>query len=415
VFSRSGFTNGYFENKLGSKMFGTRSHDDVLAADSKTLKSLENLYKKPLKRVGLDFDFKLFGNGSAVLKVSDGIFSAEVFADNAFKGEKLSLDKESAKKNLCKTGDTPYYLRSLEFSNSDSMMLPLSTVNALRREVIDVISKKRRELKPIEFNDNFEFEKVKNEIKKPDIFVRVNDISQLPKDKLNEVTAVLLPLEKITEKDVEFLGGKLVAQLPRVKFFSEEKVLQKLKQVRLLGVKRAVISNIGDILLCKEANVEAIGGFGLNVTNSLSVKKYAQLGLSAVTLSPELTITKMREISPHTNVGIIAYGNLPLMVTRNCPAKNTVSCEKCKSGNRVLVDRKNVKFPVMCGLGYSEILNSTPIYLADKTNELLFNDFMILYFTTESEKEVSEIIDEYAYKHTKRENITRGLYYRGSF
>ena len=37
VFSRSGFTDGYFENKRGKEMFGIRTKDDVTAADGATL------------------------------------------------------------------------------------------------------------------------------------------------------------------------------------------------------------------------------------------------------------------------------------------------------------------------------------------------------------------------------------------
>ena len=45
VFSRSGFTDGYYRNKLGYDMFGIRRKDDVTAA-SGVLKKLEKLYEK---------------------------------------------------------------------------------------------------------------------------------------------------------------------------------------------------------------------------------------------------------------------------------------------------------------------------------------------------------------------------------
>ena len=42
VFSRSGFTQGFFDGKLGPEMFGSRLKEDVLAGQ-KVLKSLNDL------------------------------------------------------------------------------------------------------------------------------------------------------------------------------------------------------------------------------------------------------------------------------------------------------------------------------------------------------------------------------------
>jgi putative protease len=40
VFSRSGFTSGYFDNNRSRDMFGTRKKEDVTAASSEVLKKL---------------------------------------------------------------------------------------------------------------------------------------------------------------------------------------------------------------------------------------------------------------------------------------------------------------------------------------------------------------------------------------
>ena len=46
-------------------------------------------------------------------------------------------------------------------------------------------------------------------------------------------------------------------------------------------------------------------------------------------LSFELTIDEANQINSE-DTGIIAYGRLPLMLTRNCPVKNNIGCEKCR-------------------------------------------------------------------------------------
>lgn len=48
VFSRSGFTDGYFTGKLGPGMFGTRQKEDVTAASPALLKDLRGFMpRKP--------------------------------------------------------------------------------------------------------------------------------------------------------------------------------------------------------------------------------------------------------------------------------------------------------------------------------------------------------------------------------
>ena len=45
VFSRSGFTDGYFSGKISGEMFGVRSKEDVLSAPP-VLRELESLYRR---------------------------------------------------------------------------------------------------------------------------------------------------------------------------------------------------------------------------------------------------------------------------------------------------------------------------------------------------------------------------------
>ena len=82
------------------------------------------------------------------------------------------------------------------------------------------------------------------------------------------------------------------------------------------------------------------------------------------------------------------------MLFKNCPVKNGKTCEECKQ-NGSITDRKGIEFPIRCRMGYSELLNSVPLWLADKQNLFSAVDFQILYFTNESSAEVCKIISDY--------------------
>ena len=59
------------------------------------------------------------------------------------------------------------------------------------------------------------------------------------------------------------------------------------------------------------------------------------------------------------------------------------------------------------------MLNSVPVWLADRKAELAALDFLTLYFTDETAAQAEEIINAYINGGAPCEKYTRGLYYRG--
>ena len=136
------------------------------------------------------------------------------------------------------------------------------------------------------------------------------------------------------------------------------------------------------------------------------------MGADEITLSCEMLLSDISRLSSPVPTGIIAYGKLPLMLYRCCPVKNGKSCKEC-GGNGTVTDRKGVVFPIQCGKTYSEMLNSVPVWLADRKAELAPLDFLTLYFTDETAAQAEELINAYINGGAPCEKYTRGLYYRG--
>ena len=413
IFSRSGFTDGYYTGKKGKDMFGIRQKQDVISADSKVLSSLSSLYKNERQSVAINLHFSLTED-KATLVATDGSHTVECESFSAEPAKNLPTDKDSAFKNLSKTGGTPFFVKSFTFENSSSMFMPISAINELRREVLRLLAEKRSETVSINFNDvqvtDFESHTMATV---PKLYMRFRRFSDITEKAIKNADLIILPIGEITAETTDKFGDKLTCELPRGKFSNENAIFEKLCELKKAGLKTAIVSNIGDILLCKKAGVEAIGGFGLNISNSVSLDSYKKLGLRETLVSFELTLKKVASLSGTLPRGIIAYGHLPLMLTVNCPAANTVGCGKCNK-RRFITDRMGKKFPVVCSNGCSEILNCQPLYLADKLSDVSGCDFMLLYFTIENKNEIDEIIDNYTQNFKKRENITRGLCYRGS-
>ena len=107
----------------------------------------------------------------------------------------------------------------------------------------------------------------------------------------------------------------------------------------------------------------------------------------------------------------MAYGRIPLMLTRNCPVKNRLTCAECGKSS-FLVDRMGVEFPVRCKNGCSYIFNSRHLWLADKQSDIRNCDFVLLYFTTETKEQAEKVVADFISGKTADGEFTRGLYYK---
>ncbi|MBQ1620640.1 MAG: U32 family peptidase, partial [Oscillospiraceae bacterium] len=89
--------------------------------------------------------------------------------------------------------------------------------------------------------------------------------------------------------------------------------------------------------MAQQAGLIVHGGPTLNVTNTLSLETYEDLGLADTTLSFELPVKMGSKLGGKKPRGILAYGRLPLMQFRSCPARGEKGCGSC-AGRPELVD-----------------------------------------------------------------------------
>ena len=93
---------------------------------------------------------------------------------------------------------------------------------------------------------------------------------------------------------------------------------------------------------------------------------------------------------------------------RVCPHKAAVGCDKC-GGNGVIKDRLSKEFSLLCKKDYTALLNTVPISLSGKE---LAVDFITLYFTKESSKQIKDVLDDFIKGNEPTYPHTKGLYFR---
>ena len=204
--------------------------------------------------------------------------------------------------------------------------------------------------------------------------------------------------------------SRFILQPPRF-VPDEEKLKAKLELLCKKGFNKLLCENPAHIRIGKALGFELCGGMDLHTSNSVSTEFFRNDGIIDILLSPELTLKQASALNTGFHTGVYAYGKLSAMLMRQCPIKNEIGCKKCTSS---LTDRTKRKFPVLCSGSYTELLNSVPVWMADKLHELHGCGYILIDFTDEAPAEVIRI--SYAYRNGadyKPEAFTRGLLYRG--
>ncbi len=411
VFSRSGFTDGYLNNKRDINMFGIRTESDA-AASQDVLKELRTLYRNELPRVPVDMSLHM--SSPSELKVNDGSREVTATGASARKAAAVPTDIISARKSLEKTGGTPFILRDLAFSNEKGLMLHAAELNSMRREALDALLSLRGTVSPhIRAGEIPKMTpKGRNKNKETAIWLRFANKEQL--FDCDEAQMIILPLYETANDPhlIEKYGERLCAEIPPLIFGrkEEEKTASVLERLKKYGLSHLMCENLGAVSLAADKGFILHGGYALNIMNTGALNEYKAMGLYDATLSFEMPMAAAVRVTGDIPAGLIAYGYLPLMHFRVCPAMGKEGCGVCM-GTAVITDRTGAKFRIMCqDRKYSVMYNSVPLYIFDR--EGLDMDFLTLYFTSESAENCRDIFTKAILKEEAPAQKTRGMYFK---
>lgn len=404
LFSRSGFTKGYFEARLGRDMFGSRQKENVTSATAELLKKYAKEFEREKGLYRVDFCFTAFEGEyptlSARAENQTVYIKGKSLCERAL-NKPLTCDK--LKEQLSKCGGTVFYSGEIECDIGENVSIPVSVINSLRREALEALSEKITSREDYAINEA-SFEASDRVCKKKKTYLCFYDIQSIPES--IEYDRLFLPFN--TDNDIIEKYGCGV-MLPRGAFGNAQELCEKLKKS---SAKYVLCNTVDAVAIAENAGKEIIGGPFLNIYNSISLSQLKAFGIGETTLSYELTLAQIASLKSDVQRGVVVYGRIPLMLTRNCPVKNGKSCSACK-GKSSLTDRKGIEFPVRCQNSFSELLNSRPVYMLDRLDEIKNTDFNMLVFTTEEKAEVRDILNSYKNSKSASGEFTRGLYYRG--
>jgi putative protease len=398
IFSRGGFTQGYYDRKINSSMLGIRSEEEKHVSKT-TLFSSEKIDEiKPIK-YPISAYAKINHNEPMELTLSLGKTTVKAYGDTPERAINAPLSLEGAKKNLSKFGASTFELIALDVDIDENVIVPISSLNALRRDATSLLEEALGKAK----KERVGFEKYlpkssksEKKVLKTARFYKAEQITDQARDFFD---IIYLPLQNYNGE----CNGIILS--PVILDSEAQKIESMLASAKENGAKYAMVGNLGALELAKKFGFKIHGDFRFNVYNSESVAKLEALGIENIILSPELTLPQIRDIKGDTST--IIYGRIPLMLLEKCVASEVTSCDHCAKGIANITDRRGISFPILREFEHRNVIyNSAPTYMADKESELsragITNRHFV--FSTETPNEVDYIISCHKNQSSAKEN-----------
>ena len=273
--------------------------DEVFLTSSKYIsdwiaKDIENNPRK----VMLTGSIILHKNEEIVFKVSDGINDIVLKGAVVAEAKNRPLTKDSIIEKITKLGGTVYKFRKLDCNLDDDVFVPLTVLNELRREAIDILNAKR---------ENIESKIVEKEYHR-----------EVPIFEKENATNICVFKDVDVDKSTKYQNIYSYQENTRyLRAFPN--VINQYPNDLDLSLKPILVGEIGGLNL---TNIHT--DYSLNVVNSYTVAFLHSLGVKKITLSYEMTrsqiknlIDKYQERYGNTpNVEVIVYGYIKIMTLK---------------------------------------------------------------------------------------------------
>ncbi len=354
---------------------------------------------------------------------------------------KLPATEDSVKKQLGKTGNESFFFEQLDIILEDAVFLPNGLLNELRRNALSALEQKiqecfRREdvrvyCEPSNTSDAagkmMYTDCLVSTREQADAAVQISSVRRVYLDLFSVQTEELYRFAK----ELRETGKEVWFALPRI---CRGATLERLKR-DLPTIADAfdgyLVRNYEMLALLKETEYfvpeNCVLDYTMYVMNREAKAFYKELlgeTTGLFTVPQELSEGEMKRLGI-SDMTLVVYGRIPLMVSAHCIEKNTGICKKGTGSEQTtpfLIDRVGKKLPVKqnCRDCYNLIYNPECLSLLDKGEAIAeLSPYAVRFdFTEEGSEEVSRSLFLWENGHDagQKDVFVRGSgYTRGHF
>ncbi|MFZ3060801.1 MAG: DUF3656 domain-containing protein [Candidatus Methanoperedens sp.] len=436
--------------------------------DSELMAALET---RNIKKIPIKIAIKAKIREPVELRINDGENEIAVQGEIVNKAEKKPISRQSMAEQLMKLGSTFYEAQEITFDIDENIFIPVSELNSLRRETISQLEKIRTN-------------KWKRQCSKPVISLEKRKLEFKPLLSVNTGSIECFEAAVDSGADVVYFGGEVFEntkpqiKAPRVtplegvsthgaamrvrgvenpqgfgnderRFIEKEdysyaieygrkkgvsvfigtpRIVKEIRDLNNLSPDGYLVANLGVLyhLRKQDTNKPIVIDYPFNVFNRLTmdyllnpVFKYGDYG-QRVTLSPELTLKEIKNLTPFGQTECIVHGFFPLMVSEHGLVSGLFSGGR--DSGFLLKDEKGFSFPIKTDTqNRTYVMNSRELCMLEYVPEIMEAGVSCLRIEAEmyDKNKTGEITRAYREAMDKRMGkgcegeYTTGHYFRG--
>jgi putative protease len=338
--------------------------------------------------------------------------------------QKRPLNRETLEQQLGKLGGTPFEIASLEIDLRGEVILPVSELNRMRRELVEKLGIEGSDTgcQPVCVTGSLP---VLPEIRRqaacdtdsraacPTLFVLCRTPEQIEAALDAEVSRIYLDFEDIRRFADSVAAARsrqtkteIFLATPRIQKSGEEGFFKLIERAEPDGV---LIRNLGAVEYFAACGLRMTGDFSLNVANPLSADFFINAGLERVTVSYDLNIDQALDLlrgAPPEWFELTLHQHMPMFHMEHCvfaafmsQGKSFLDCGRpCDRHDVKLRDRVGMEHPLKADVGCRNTLfNAVP-----QTGARFFEDLKtagLRHFRVEllgeSREEAAHVISSY--------------------
>lgn len=385
---------------------------------------------------------------SAKLIVECGSARAEVSGDTPEQAKKQPLTEERLRKQMLKTGNTPFVFETLDIRMEGESFFPVQSLNDLRRRALEMLEetilKMRHREAPRKYCVPEEVQKPEKErsygagavkeIRRYTSFGILAETMEQFRQALREecVKRIYLDCTAVKEiwKDerISFYTAEakenkkeIYLAMPQIfRSFAEQLYESGYGNLFRSGFDGILVRNLESIDFLKKHDYTGtvIADHNLYQFNREAQYFWEENGLLSGTAPLELNFRELKQVDM-SRLELVVYGYLPVMTSAQCIRKTTGGCTH-RSGQMNITDRFRKPFLVknQCDYCYNVIYNTDPLVLTGQLHEIreLGAWALRLNFTCETGRQMHEVIELYRQAFLEEKPAEPGFAYtRGHF
>jgi len=285
---------------------------------------------------------------------------------------------------LGKLGGTPFVVGTIDNRLAGDVILPVSEINRLRREVVRRLT--LRDSSPKAFLDSLLPEWAPPACDAPNLLVLCRSTEQLDAAMECGIRCLAADFEDIRKyKDavarVRAHGNaEIFLATPRIQKAGEEGFFKLIENASPDGV---LIRNVGGISYFSDSPLRRLGDFSLNVANPATAAVFHRLGIERLSISHDLNARQILDLvrkAPPDWFELTLHYHMPMFHMEHCVfaaflsnGSDYTNCGRpCETHRVHLRDRVGIEHPLRADVG----CRNTLFHATPQSGASLFPDFL---------------------------------------